>query len=167
MNIENAKSQMRKGMLDYCVLLLLSRESCYANDIITRLKQAELIVVEGTLYPLLNRLKKDGLLSYEWRESTQGPPRKYYALTDAGTEFLHVTISFRRSKIPVRGLDARRLVVLIGFIDICPIDIDVIEAIVKRQRLLRPEGFCQNVTVRHDIGTVVPVYINVPQVALG
>ena len=64
MNIENAKSQMRKGMLDYCVLLLLSRESCYANDIITRLKQAELIVVEGTLYPLLNRLKKDGLLSY-------------------------------------------------------------------------------------------------------
>ena len=88
MNIENAKSQMRKGMLDYCVLLLLSRESCYANDIITRLKQAELIVVEGTLYPLLNRLKKDGLLSYEWRESTQGPPRKYYALTDAVTEFL-------------------------------------------------------------------------------
>ena len=80
---------MRKGMLDYCVLLLLSREASYANDIITRLKQAELIVVEGTLYPLLNRLKKDGLLSYEWRESTQGPPRKYYALTDSGTEFLN------------------------------------------------------------------------------
>lgn len=88
MNVDNAKSQMRKGMLEYCVLLLLSREANYANDIINRLKQAELIVVEGTLYPLLTRLKKDGLLSYEWRESTQGPPRKYYALTEEGLAFL-------------------------------------------------------------------------------
>lgn len=88
MNVDNAKSQMRKGMLEYCVLLLLSKEPSYANDIITRLKQAELIVVEGTLYPLLTRLKKDGLLSYEWRESTQGPPRKYYALTPDGGAFL-------------------------------------------------------------------------------
>ncbi len=88
MNVDNAKSQMRKGMLEYCVLLLLRKEPCYANDIITRLKQAELIVVEGTLYPLLTRLKKDGLLSYEWRESQQGPPRKYYALTDEGEIFL-------------------------------------------------------------------------------
>lgn len=88
MNVDNAKSQMRKGMLEYCVLLLLSREANYANDIINRLKQAELIVVEGTLYPLLTRLKKDGLLSYEWRESTQGPPRKYYALTAEGQAFL-------------------------------------------------------------------------------
>ena len=88
MNVDNAKSQMRKGMLEYCVLLLLSKEACYANDIITRLKQAELIVVEGTLYPLLTRLKKDGLLSYEWRESTQGPPRKYYVLTEMGRSFL-------------------------------------------------------------------------------
>ena len=88
MNVDNAKSQMRKGMLVYCVLLLLSKEPSYANDIITRLKQAELIVVEGTLYPLLTRLKKDGLLSYEWRESTQGPPRKYYALTPDGSAFL-------------------------------------------------------------------------------
>lgn len=88
MNVDNAKSQMRKGMLEYCVLLLLSKEPSYANDIITRLKQAELIVVEGTLYPLLTRLKKDGLLSYEWRESTQGPPRKYYALTPDGSAFL-------------------------------------------------------------------------------
>lgn len=88
MNVDNAKSQMRKGMLEYCVLLLLSKEPSYANDIITRLKQAELIVVEGTLYPLLTRLKKDGLLSYEWRESTQGPPRKYYALTLDGSAFL-------------------------------------------------------------------------------
>jgi len=88
MNVDNAKSQMRKGMLEYCVLLLLSREASYANDIIARLKDAELIVVEGTLYPLLTRLKKDGLLSYEWRESTQGPPRKYYKLTDEGIAFL-------------------------------------------------------------------------------
>ena len=88
MQIDNAKSQMRKGMLDYCVLLLLSREASYVNDIIVRLKQAELIVVEGTLYPLLTRLKKDGLLCYEWRESTQGPPRKYYALTPEGQVFL-------------------------------------------------------------------------------
>ena len=89
MNVENAKSQMRKGMLEYCVLLLLSREAGYANYIIGRLKEAELIVVEGTLYPLLTRLKKDGLLQYEWRESTQGPPRKYYALTDEGRAFLN------------------------------------------------------------------------------
>ena len=88
MQIDNAKSQMRKGMLDYCVLLLLSREASYVNDIIVRLKQAELIVVEGTLYPLRTRLKKDGLLCYEWRESTQGPPRKYYALTPEGQVFL-------------------------------------------------------------------------------
>ena len=88
MNVENAKSQMRKGMLEYCVLLLLSREAGYANYIIGRLKEAELIVVEGTLYPLLTRLKKDGLLQYEWRESTQGPPRKYYRLTPQGETFL-------------------------------------------------------------------------------
>ena len=88
MNVDNAKQQMRKGMLEYCVLLLLSREESYANDIIARLKEAELIVVEGTLYPLLTRLKKDGLLQYEWRESTQGPPRKYYSLTPEGRNFL-------------------------------------------------------------------------------
>ena len=88
MNVDNAKSQMRKGMLEYCVMLLLRRESSYASDIIARLKEADLIVVEGTLYPLLTRLKKDGLLSYEWRESTQGPPRKYYALTPEGETFL-------------------------------------------------------------------------------
>ena len=85
MNIDNAKSQMRKGMLEYCVLLLLRRQPSYANDIIMQLKDADLIVVEGTLYPLLSRLKKDGLLTYEWRESYQGPPRKYYAMTDEGS----------------------------------------------------------------------------------
>ena len=88
MNIDNAKSQMRKGMLEYCVLLLLRRQPSYANDIIKQLKEADLIVVEGTLYPLLTRLKKEGMLSYEWRESVQGPPRKYYALTDEGTTAL-------------------------------------------------------------------------------
>ena len=87
-NVDNTKSQMRKGMLEYCILLLLRHRPSYANDIISHLKQAEMIVVEGTLYPLLNRLKKDGWLKYEWQESTQGPPRKYYALTDEGEEAL-------------------------------------------------------------------------------
>lgn len=84
MNVDNVKSQMRKGMLEYCILLLLHREASYASDIIQNLKEAQLIVVEGTLYPLLTRLKNDGLLSYEWVESTQGPPRKYYSLTQTG-----------------------------------------------------------------------------------
>ena len=79
---------MRKGMLEYCILLLLRHKACYANDIITILKQADMIVVEGTLYPLLNRLKRENLLKYEWYESTQGPPRKYYALTEEGEEAL-------------------------------------------------------------------------------
>lgn len=88
MNIENAKSQMRKGMLEYCVLLLLRHGPAYASDIIQRLKKADLLVVEGTLYPLLTRLKNDGLLSYQWQESTQGPPRKYYTLSTEGERFL-------------------------------------------------------------------------------
>lgn len=87
-NVDNTKSQMRKGMLEYCILLLLRHRPSYANDIISRLKQADMIVVEGTLYPLLNRLKKDGWLKYEWQESTQGPPRKYYALTEEGEAVL-------------------------------------------------------------------------------
>lgn len=88
MNVDNVKSQMRKGMLEYCILLLLHREPSYASDIILNLKDAKLIVVEGTLYPLLTRLKNDELLSYEWVESTQGPPRKYYRLTAKGEDFL-------------------------------------------------------------------------------
>lgn len=88
MNVDNVKSQMRKGMLEYCILLLLHREPLYASDIIQNLKEAKLIVVEGTLYPLLTRLKNVNLLSYEWVESTQGPPRKYYRLTSEGEEFL-------------------------------------------------------------------------------
>lgn len=88
MNIENAKSQLRKGMLEFCVLLLIKGRPAYTNDIIAQLKAANLIVVEGTLYPLLTRLKKEGLLSYEWQESTQGPPRKYYSLKPEGEQFL-------------------------------------------------------------------------------
>lgn len=79
---------MRKGLLEYCILLLLHRHKAYSTDIISSLKEASLIVVEGTLYPLLTRLKNDGLLTYEWKESTLGPPRKYYSLTPQGKSFL-------------------------------------------------------------------------------
>lgn len=88
MNIENLKSQMRKGMLEFCVLLILKRRAAYATEMIAALKEAKLIVVEGTLYPLLTRLKNDGLLAYRWEESTSGPPRKYYSLTPLGEQFL-------------------------------------------------------------------------------
>ena len=108
MNTDNTKSQMRKGMLEYCIMLLLRHQPCYANDIILRLHEAQMIVMEGTLYPLLSRLKRDGLLGYEWRESTQGPPRKYYVLTaegqqalallDAGWEEIQRTVSILRIK---------------------------------------------------------------------
>lgn len=88
MDVDNVKSQMRKGMLEYCILLLLATKKMYASDIIKELKNAKLIVVEGTLYPLLTRLKNYGVLSYEWIESTQGPPRKYYYLTETGQKVL-------------------------------------------------------------------------------
>jgi len=88
MKVENSKAQMRKGILEYCILLILERGDAYASDIIQKLKEAQLIVVEGTLYPLLTRHKNAGLLSYRWEESTLGPPRKYYALTDDGKAFL-------------------------------------------------------------------------------
>ena len=89
MKIENAQAQMRKGVLEYCILSVISRNSCYASDILRELKEARIIVVEGTLYPILTRHKNAGLLSYRWEESTQGPPRKYYELTDAGKTYLH------------------------------------------------------------------------------
>jgi PadR family transcriptional regulator PadR len=89
MKAENAKAQMRKGILEYCILSILEQGDAYASDIINRLKDSQLIVVEGTLYPLLTRQKNAGLLSYRWEESTQGPPRKYYALTSDGKEFLN------------------------------------------------------------------------------
>jgi PadR family transcriptional regulator PadR len=88
MKIENTKAQMRKGVLEYCILLVLDGKPLYASDIIQSLKEAKMIVVEGTLYPLLTRLKNSGLLAYRWEESTQGPPRKYYELTETGRSFL-------------------------------------------------------------------------------
>ncbi|MCB0619325.1 MAG: PadR family transcriptional regulator [Saprospiraceae bacterium] len=88
MNLDNTKAQMRKGVLELCILSIISEEEAYTSDIIGKLKEADLIVVEGTLYPLLTRLKKSGLLQYTWRESTEGPPRKYYQLTDQGQDFL-------------------------------------------------------------------------------
>jgi PadR family transcriptional regulator PadR len=88
MDFENVKAQMRKGVLEFCILSILSKGDAYASDILNKLKESELIVVEGTLYPLLTRQKNAGLLSYRWEESTQGPPRKYYALTDNGREGL-------------------------------------------------------------------------------
>jgi PadR family transcriptional regulator PadR len=84
MNLENTKAQMRKGVLEFCILSVLSNGDAYASDIITRLREARLIVVEGTLYPLLTRLKNAGLLAYRWEESNAGPPRKYYCLTELG-----------------------------------------------------------------------------------
>ena len=88
MNIENAKAQMRKGILEYCILSILDKRDLYTTDIINALKDNDLIVVEGTLYPLLTRQKNAGLLAYRWEESTQGPPRKYYALTELGRTYL-------------------------------------------------------------------------------
>ncbi len=88
MNIENTKAQMRKGVLEFCILSILSNGEAYPSDIIGRLKDAKLIVVEGTLYPLLMRLKNAGLLNYRWEESKSGPPRKYYKLTEIGERFL-------------------------------------------------------------------------------
>lgn len=89
MKLENTQSQMRKGILEFCILGIINQEEIYASDIINRLKDAQLIVVEGTLYPLLTRLKNDGLLEYKWIESQQGPPRKYYNLTPLGQQFLN------------------------------------------------------------------------------
>ena len=88
MNADNSKAQMRKGILEYCILAIVNRGDAYASDVISKLKAAKMIVVEGTLYPILTRLKNQELLSYRWEESPQGPPRKYYSLTDQGREFL-------------------------------------------------------------------------------
>lgn len=90
MNVDNVKAQMRKGILEYCILAILSRNDAYASEIISELKNAEMIIVEGTLYPLLTRQKNQGLLSYRWEESQQGPPRKYYSLTDSGRKALEM-----------------------------------------------------------------------------
>jgi PadR family transcriptional regulator PadR len=88
MNIEKTIAQMRKGVLELCILAIIKEEEVYASDILDRLKEARLIVVEGTLYPLLTRLKNEGFLSYRWEESRSGPPRKYYELTENGEKLL-------------------------------------------------------------------------------
>jgi PadR family transcriptional regulator PadR len=88
MKIENTKAQMRKGVLEYCILSILKDGEAYTSDILETLKDAKLLVVEGTIYPLLTRLKNAGLLNYRWEESTSGPPRKYYDLTETGKLFL-------------------------------------------------------------------------------
>lgn len=87
-NLENTQAQMRKGVLEFCILSIISQGEIYPSDIIAKMKGAKLIVVEGTLYPLLTRLKNAGLLAYNWVESNSGPPRKYYKLTPLGEEFL-------------------------------------------------------------------------------
>ncbi len=88
MKIENTKAQMRKGVLEYCILSIIQDNDAYTSDILEQLKDAKMLVVEGTVYPLLTRLKNAGLLGYRWEESTSGPPRKYYKLTEEGANFL-------------------------------------------------------------------------------
>lgn len=88
MNLENTQVQMRKGILEYCILHIIARGEVYASDMLDELTNARMIVVEGTLYPLLTRLKNAGLVEYKWVESKSGPPRKYYKLTNLGTGFL-------------------------------------------------------------------------------
>jgi PadR family transcriptional regulator PadR len=88
MKIENTKAQMRKGVLEYCILSIIKEKDVYVAEILDSLKEAKLLVVEGTIYPLLTRLKNAKLLSYRWEESTGGPPRKYYSLTEEGDSFL-------------------------------------------------------------------------------
>lgn len=87
-NSENTKAQMRKGVLELCILSILSQGDAYPTEIIEKLKETKLVVVEGTLYPLLTRLKNTGLLNYRWEESNSGPPRKYYMLTEIGQTYL-------------------------------------------------------------------------------
>ncbi|MCF6297309.1 MAG: PadR family transcriptional regulator [Flavobacteriaceae bacterium] len=88
MKIENTKAQMRKGVLEFCILSILQNGDAYTSEILLQLKDAKMLVVEGTVYPLLTRLKNSGLLKYRWEESTSGPPRKYYGLTESGKLFL-------------------------------------------------------------------------------
>ena len=88
MKIENTQVQMRKGILEFCILQIISRGEVYASDMLDELTTAKIMVVEGTLYPLLTRLRKAGLVDYKWVESKSGPPRKYYTITDDGSEFL-------------------------------------------------------------------------------
>jgi PadR family transcriptional regulator PadR len=92
-NLQNTQAQMRKGILEFCIMLIINRgESLYASDILKDLQSIDMIVVEGTVYPLLNRLKREGVLDYTWEESPNGPPRKYYRLTPKGKDVLKALI---------------------------------------------------------------------------
>jgi PadR family transcriptional regulator PadR len=87
MNIDNTQSQMRKGILEFCILSIIKKGEAYPSDIIEEMKAADLYILEGTLYPLLTRLKNAGMLTYRWEESSSGPPRKYFSLTQKGKKF--------------------------------------------------------------------------------
>jgi PadR family transcriptional regulator PadR len=105
-NIEEAKAGMRRGMLEYCILLIISRGKIYATDILKELKSADLLVVEGTLYPLLSRLRTAKLLEYTWEESKSGPPRKYYTLTSGGKETLaQLSITWKSLVESIKSLE--------------------------------------------------------------
>jgi PadR family transcriptional regulator PadR len=108
MNLENTKAQMRKGILEYCILSILEKKDAYVAEILEELKNAKLIVVEGTIYPLLTRLKNSNLLEYRWEESTGGPPRKYYKLTPLGNEFLlELSKSWDELKLAVKTISTK------------------------------------------------------------
>ncbi len=108
MNLENTKAQMRKGILEYCILSILEKKDAYVAEILEELKSAKLIVVEGTIYPLLTRLKNSDLLEYRWEESTGGPPRKYYKLTSAGNDFLNeLSNSWEELKLAVKTISTK------------------------------------------------------------
>ena len=97
MNIDNTKAQMRKGVLEFCILTILADKDKYTSEILSSLKSSKMLVVEGTVYPLLNRLKNSGLLDYRWDESTSGPPRKYYKITKEGKLFLsELTVTWEK-----------------------------------------------------------------------
>ena len=105
MSTENFKIQIRKGLLEFCVLQIISRGEVYTSDIIEELKNSKIIVVEGTVYPLLNRLKTSGYINHEWKESKQGPPRKYYSMSDVGTKYIkELIISWKEIDSSVKTL---------------------------------------------------------------
>lgn len=109
MNVENTQAQMRKGILEFCILSILNNHEAYPSEILDQLKQAKLIVVEGTLYPLLTRLKNIELLTYRWEESTSGPPRKYYSITEGGKKTLEaLQITWNELHHAVETLTAKK-----------------------------------------------------------
>lgn len=109
MKIENTQVQMRKGILEFCILQIISRGEVYASDMLGELTTARIMVVEGTLYPLLTRLRKAGLVDYKWVESKSGPPRKYYTLTDDGSDFLsNLSVTWKDLLASTKKITAKR-----------------------------------------------------------